>query len=317
MTLDRFTPLPVQPRAFHHFYRTPRQSWWRPLVALLAVLVGFVLIAALAGGVALFIDARTGRQGLEDINAVGVKVTPAFFIANNISLALLIPLSMLIQWAVFRQRPGWLSSLAGRLRWRWLGACLALIAPVYLALHSIVWAVDGLKGLAWGPDTLVMILGILLTTPFQAAGEEYGLRGLVNRSVGGWFSSERLALWLGMALSTALFVLAHGAGDVWLNAFYAVFGALACWLTYRTGGLEAAIALHVVNNMFSLATVPFSDFSGLFDRQAGAGGPAVLVEAPALLIAVGLMLWAAEKRGLPLRTAPAFAPPPVSLGPDD
>ena len=35
---------------------------------------------------------------------------------------------------------------------------------------------------------------VLLTTPLQSAGEEYGFRGLVQRSAGSWFRSTRVAL---------------------------------------------------------------------------------------------------------------------------
>lgn len=301
--------LPVEPRAYHHFYRTPRLRWWRPVLGILGVLAAFFLATLVASAVALAIDVAGGRQGVSDIQGGGLKVTPAIFIANNVSLALLIPISMLFQWWVFRQRPRWLSSVVGGVRWGWLGRCLALTAPVYVLSQLLTWLLGGVEDLRVGPDTLVMILGILLTTPFQSAGEEYGMRGFLNRAVGSWFRSERAAFVFGLLASSALFVVAHGAGDVWLNLWYGFFGVISAWLVYRTGGLEASIALHVVNNLVAMVTLPFTDFSKIFDRQAGAGGPEILFGLPALLIAVGLIEWSARRRGIVLRTAPGSGYP--------
>ncbi len=55
------------------------------------------------------------------------------------------------------------------------------------------------------------------------------------------------------ALVTAtLFALAHGAQDPWLFSDRLAFGLVASWLAWRTGGLEAPIALHAANNLVSL-----------------------------------------------------------------
>ena len=73
----------------------------------------------------------------------------------------------------------------------------------------------------------------------------------------------------GALVSSTVFMLLHGAGDVWLNVFYFTFAMIACFLTWWTGGLEASIAVHVVNNMTSLSLTPWQDLSGLFQREAG------------------------------------------------
>jgi membrane protease YdiL (CAAX protease family) len=114
-----------------------------------------------------------------------------------------------------------------------------------------------------------------------------------------------------LVVSTAItgvgFMLLHGAGDPWLNAFYLYFGVLACVLTWRTGGLEAAIALHVVNNLAGLAWVPFTGIEGLFDREAGVGDPAVLLQmAIVTLVAAGL-LWLGSRAKLTQSAGPGVA----------
>jgi membrane protease YdiL (CAAX protease family) len=141
-----------------------------------------------------------------------------------------------------------------------------------------------------------MIIVILLTTPLQCAGEEYGLRGLVNRLFGS-YGSSRVSFWIGAVVSSVAFMFLHAAQDIYLNAFYFSFGMISCWMAWRTGGLEAGIALHVVNNMVAMAVLPFSDFSGLFNRQAGSANPMdVLPLAAVMLASMGLVEWQVRRR---------------------
>lgn len=55
-------------------------------------------------------------------------------------------------------------------------------------------------------------------------------------------------------MTATLFALAHGGQDLWLFADRLMFGLAASWLVWRTGGLEAAIALHVANNLVALGS---------------------------------------------------------------
>ncbi len=59
-----------------------------------------------------------------------------------------------------------------------------------------------------------------------------------------------------------LFVLGHDY-DAWGLASVGVFAAVTTWLTWRTGGLEAAVALHAVNNTiaFALGAIGIADLN--------------------------------------------------------
>lgn len=63
-------------------------------------------------------------------------------------------------------------------------------------------------------------------------------------------------------ISLPLFVLGHNY-DAWGLASVGVFAAVTTWLTWRTDGLEAAVALHAVNNMlvFTLAAFGIADLN--------------------------------------------------------
>jgi len=285
--------LPVEPKAFHEFYRAPRFRWWKPLAAIGLFTLGVLLVGTVLTSIALAIDLSTGRLArLED--ALNGVMTPVMFLTNNVLLGLSIPAAVLTSWWVFGQRPRWLTSITGGFRWKLFGQ-FALIALVPLSISLIL---DGFDGLAWNQDSVFLIVAVLLTTPFQAAGEEYMVRGLLARSVGSWFNRRWLGFVVATVVSSVVFMLLHGAGDPWLNVFYFGFGVVASVITWRTGGLEAAIALHVVNNLIGEISLPFGGLAHLMDRQAGSAGPGVLIQAGMLLLVGGLVWWWAGRRKL-------------------
>ncbi|MFT3862498.1 lysostaphin resistance A-like protein [Micropruina sp.] len=108
------------------------------------------------------------------------------------------------------------------------------------------------------PRTLGLLAVGVLIIPLQAAGEEYLFRGLLMQAIGHWL---RAPVW-GLLLSVPLFVFGHSY-DAWGLASIGVFAAVATWLTWRTGGLEAAIAMHAVNNavVFVMAAFGMGDLN--------------------------------------------------------
>ena len=93
---------------------------------------------------------------------------------------------------------------------------------------------------------------ILLTTPLQSAGEEVGFRGYLTQAVASWSRRPLVGTVVAAAVTSVLFALAHGVQDPALFLDRLAFGVTASWLAWRTGGLEAPVALHVVNNLVAL-----------------------------------------------------------------
>ena len=293
------------PREYHEFYRTPRFRWWRPLLALGMFTGSWILVTMVFSIGAMAYELAVGNLDLDGLMQGELPATPMIFLANNLALAAAIPLAWAAHRAVFGQGIGWLSSIAGRFRWGLFGRFAALAVVCYLVLTAIEIAISGWpEDLAIRPETGFLLLSVLLTTPLQAAGEEVALRGLGARSIGSWFSGSRTGLVISTVITSVVFTLLHGAGDPWLNAFYFYFGVVACVLTWRTGGLEAAIALHVVNNLLSLAWVPFTGVDGLFDREAGAGSPLVLTHLAVVTIVAAGMWWMAAQAKLSKSASP-------------
>lgn len=299
------TALPVEERSYPFFYRTPRWRWWRPLVCLLATAFLSLLAMSIPGLIGMLADgadfgamARTGE----------FKIGPWGFVGNNVGLALCIPIALLMQWAFFGQRPKWLSSVVGGFRWGWFGKCLAVVLPLWAILTGVEYALTGLPpDIRVRPYTWIMVLAVIFTTPFQSAGEEYLMRGLEQRMVASYFKPETIGFVVATLVSSVTFMLLHGAGDPWLNLFYFCFGAVACWLGWKTGGLEASVAIHVVNNVLSEALLPFTDFSGMFNREKGVGDPSVLILVGVLVVAAAILTWLARPSNVAVRTAPGRA----------
>ncbi|HWD83594.1 MAG TPA: CPBP family intramembrane glutamate endopeptidase, partial [Kribbella sp.] len=102
---------------------------------------------------------------------------------TNLTLIILIPLSILVARLLNRQTPGLLSSVVGKLRWRplaWfslVAIALELLAFAVIQLGNVQLATGERHGGPAAPDVVGVIVITLLTSPIQAAGEEYYFRG--------------------------------------------------------------------------------------------------------------------------------------------
>ena len=311
--------LPVVATRYHGFWRTPRWALWKPLLGLAIGVGGYFALSLIMSIAALIIDAATGRVGIaehaEQLEQGG-GLTPSLFTLNNLSLAACI----LLAWAVgalHGQRPGWMSSVLGRFRWRWFFGCIGWLAPLWVIMSVVSSFLPGSAGdattLRVTKDTGVMIAAVLLTTPLQCVGEEFGFRGLLNRAVASFVPQSSkltsiISALLGGAVSSFAFMLAHSAQDPWLNVYYFCFGATACYLCYESGGLEASSAMHVVNNLSSMLFLPFTDFSRMFDRSAGTASPWILVQLVVVAAGALIITWRARRRGIVSSAAPAGQP---------
>lgn len=241
------------PRRYPQLLRTPRHRWWRPLLGLL------VAAAVLVAGGTLVVTVVTllaGGSLTEPSDEVLDADSPLGLLANNLVLAVLIPAAVLAYVVAHRARPGGLSSVLGRTRPGLLGRCLLLAFPLvalFLAAQFLVPPVGVGEIDPPATGTLVGLLAVVaLSTPLQAAAEEVGFRGYLTQAVGAWVARPAVAAVLAAAVSALLFALAHGTQNPSLFADRLAFGLVASWLVWRTGGLEAAVALHVANNVASL-----------------------------------------------------------------
>lgn len=290
---------PPDPLPYHRLaLRTDRPRWWRP-VAVLAV--GVVLFVAgailLAGPLALLGEAVPHLEGRIDDVLDGDMSDPLSATYLLLVVALMLPAALLAVRLAGRRSPGTLSSVTGRLRWRLLAHCLGAALVLMLAAMLVMTTLeDGWSDLAITDRTLPFLALAVLLVPVQAAAEEYAFRGLLMQTVGAWLRHPAFAI----VLPVALFTLGHDYDALGLIDV-SVFGLAVGWLTWRTGGLEAAIGLHVATNgvLFAFGGL------GLVDLAATEG---TLGGLAASLTVTGLFTWLVRDWA----DAPSYAPSYVS-----
>jgi membrane protease YdiL (CAAX protease family) len=223
--------------------------WWRLPASAVALVLTFAAASLATGGLVAVVSAVAGVD-------VRTEDGPIALLAVNLVLAGGIVASFAAVRLGFGRPGGRVSSVAGRLRWKWLLRCLAActaVTVVAVVVHRGAAVATGGSGSAGTsshePQWLALLAITLLTTPLQCAGEEYVFRGWLPQVFGAVVSNATVSLLLGGAVSTVLFTLLHGEQNPWLFAHRFAFGALAYGLVWSTGGLEAGIALHVVNNV--------------------------------------------------------------------
>ena len=156
------------------------------------------------------------------------------------------------------------------------------------------------------PTIRNFMLVVLFLTPLQAAAEEYAFRGYLTQAFGGLFRSPVLAV----GASSLLFALAHGAQDppIFFDRF--AFGLVAGTLVVLTGGLEAGIAMHVLNNWLAFGiALAFGDMSSTLNPTGGTWWsiPVTLTQSVTYLL---LAWWVARRMGLATRSDPVVLAAP-------
>lgn len=290
----------IEPDYHHGLYREGLRRW-RGIVAVVVLLAAYLAVSLALSLAAMMADVALGNSSMEAIRSGSTQVTPLLLLAVNLTAVALIPVSMLLQRWLFGVRAGFLSSIRGMFRWRVLGKAAVLVVPLWLVYVGVSMMI-GIPGqpTSYALDVSIpLLLVVVLTTWAQAAGEEYGFRGMITRSVGSWFASSRTAFTVATVVANLLFMVVHFASDPWLIGYYFVFGVSLSVVTWRTGGLEGSVLVHAANNV--LLFIPVALFMGGqldMDRSAGVGGPFMLLPMGMMVGVATLLSWQAHRRQL-------------------
>jgi membrane protease YdiL (CAAX protease family) len=248
------TPSPAAPTPYHRMAYEPGRRWWLPIVASVTLVVVAVLLQNIVVLAALFLD---------DVTDV---IDEAFFpqILSYAVIGAILP-AIFIAARVWRRHGGEISSVAGRIRWKWLLLCAALAVlafPLNAAIVTLLTSTTDPASLevtptdppaAGGPTTaatFATIALLLVLVPVQAATEEYLTRGWIVQLFGAYLRTP----WVGVGVGALVFVLLHGESTIAGYGSLLIFALVLGWLVVRTGGLEAGIAFHAVWNV-TLAVV--------------------------------------------------------------
>ncbi|MEV5434127.1 type II CAAX endopeptidase family protein [Streptomyces sp. NPDC052701] len=299
--------------AYHRMGRsTGRHRWWRPVLGSVLFFPTWLVLVLLLYAFSYAIGTAAGYPELSD---GGVDLGPLRNTALDLTyIAIALPLILLfVRWTE-RRPAGTLSSVTGRLRGRWLAWCLlAGLLPVTLLTLTAILLPDNSsatgESASWvGWRSFLISLAVLaLFVPLQAAAEEYIFRGWLTQAAGAFLRSP----WLAVLPQAALFATAHGWGTTWGFLDLLVFGLVAGWLTIRTGGLEAAITLHVLNNMLAFG-VSAAAVDGLSSEDTAADAPWQLALADmATVLLYAVIILRMTRRHHPQRLMPPAATTPA------
>jgi len=295
---------------YHELHRVGRPGIWRSLLgSVLLLLLVFVLVPLVAGLAAFALLLAAGRTTTEAAATLDVtaEATPTGLALLNVVIAAAIPATWAVTWWLHRLKPRWVSSVAPRIRWRYLLACLGVSVVALLASLGVGLLLPLAPGEApvgevneFTARTRDFLLVILLLTPLQAAGEEYLFRGYLTQAFGSLVWSRRVSQALAVLGPALIFALFHGLSQdvpVFFDRF--AFGVVAGILVIRTGGLEAGIAMHVLNNFlaFGLA-LAFGDLTSALNATGGSSWWMILTTLTQSLVYLGLASWVARSMGL-------------------
>ncbi|MFF6875388.1 CPBP family intramembrane glutamic endopeptidase [Streptomyces sp. NPDC012474] len=310
------TPYPTAPppdpngHPYHRLDRaTGRHRWWRAWVGtLLLAFTYFVSILVLFGvshGLGTALGAPVLPDGGADLGPLGNTAM------DLVSIAIALPLVLLATLWPARRPVGTVTSVTGRLRTGWLGWCLAagLLSVLLLTVTGFLLPGDSGESDTWvGLRSFLVALAVLaVLVPLQAAAEEYLFRGWLLQAAGAFVRSP----WLAVIPQAVLFAAAHGWGTRWGFLGLLVNGLVAGLLTIRTGGLEAAIALHVLNNLLAFG-VSAALVGGLSSDETAADAPWPLALAAIAtdLLYAAIVLWLARRHEPQRLSAPSTPPAP-------
>lgn len=293
MTAAGWSPQPPENPAstdFLHTLSRPRGARWRLIVVLVAVVAGLVVLPVV---VLVAAEGASRLGGGHYQLALSDGVSAVDMLVVNLGLAGLIGWAALLVRLLYGVHPRWLSSTRPGMRWGWLLRCVLIATVVWsLLLVAGTWGAIAVRKAPLDVGVVAFLVVVLLTTPLQAAGEEYLFRGLLLQALG----AARLPLAVCCGLNGMLFAAAHLQFDAQLFADRALLGAVLAFLVVKTSGLEAAIAIHTVYNLASLIPAGLrARVDETLDPQ-GVNWLPVIVHAVMLAIVVPWVLAAARRR---------------------
>ncbi|MBF0689038.1 MAG: CPBP family intramembrane metalloprotease [Cellulomonas sp.] len=295
--------------AYHRLGRTrPGSRWWRPLLVGVVALALYVVMLAVGSVLTMVAAVASGPDGLQTLAGLDVLDLrdPLAFALGMLTIIAMLPAVLVATWLLGARPVGLLASVTGRVRWGWAARCLALSVALTVVVQTIAVVRAVAEGSPWQPRvddaTWPLLVLVVLLVPAQCVAEEVVFRGYLVQTVGAWLRHPAFAI----VLPVPLFVLGHTYVNLAM-VDTAVWALAMGWLVWRTGGLEAAAAAHVVNNVlvFGLGSVGLADLD-LVDIPLD-----VLAESTvATLVYVGLVEVLVRRTGVAdLRLVTAPAPP--------
>ena len=223
-------------------------SMLQGMMGIVAAFAGFVLFVPVISE--FVIQAGAWIRKPDDLGlyqkAARAYELPEGLLAGHLGLAFLTVVALVMARAFHGRAPRWTFSVQPGMRWRYL-LIMFLVAAVLL--NGMLWLSftwEGMPEFHSGQELWPVFLAVvLISSPLQALAEEVFFRGYLLQAMG----SMTGRVWMGIVGSSLLFALLHGAQNPALFVHRFAFGLVSGWLVLKTGGLEASIGAHIVNNL--------------------------------------------------------------------
>ena len=242
-------------RIAYDYAKFPRNftsyRWFKPLlVALLAFVFYLVMVFALVAVVCIWTgDPNYPSTIAEGYDGMDVYTGPGALFELG-TIALVLP-ALALAGLVVRDRPfSSYSTSRGGWNWKTFGWCLLVafvIMAIDLVIECMLFPTD--EGDRIVRFTAVGTVLCIVLVPLQCIAEEYVFRGFILQTVGAWTRLPAVAI----VVSAVAFAAGHpynlyGVIAVLLN------GIIWGFISWKSKGLEASCALHIVNNLLAFFT---------------------------------------------------------------
>lgn len=302
--------------AFHRMFALS------PKLSGLRLFFSFLLIILFMGIFMTLVDLVGKATGLGN-TLLADSITPSMTLYSFISTLFsgIIPL-LLAMWLVGLPLKT-LLSVQGRIRWGWFGMMLLVAFAIRVIFFGPLVLAEVISG-----DTLIkidpnymtasgVIIGIIIffiAVPLQCLSEELFCRGYLLQLCGAYIKTPVV----GIIISALLFGAIH-LYTGWSSAAIIFMGLVTAFLAWRTGGIEAPLALHCAKNC--IAFVMALSTNSQVSQSGNAGWGILAAEIVIDMIFVGiveLLMRRRAKKGNPLTRTVEVEPrfPNVEGDPD-
>lgn len=214
-------------------------GWGKVILGLALLLVGCGVVVVVVGS-ALAMVTATGEASPGPVVAVLQMAVIGLWALVVVAVARLL----------WKMRAGDLVSWVPGVRWGLLGKA-SLVSVVGLGVNWVGLLLVAGKPLVV-PDGVMIgafVLALLLI-PIQALAEELLFRAFGPQLILGKMGFTTLRFAVVSLIYSLLFASAHGASSLSIWVVFVILGGILAYLVYKTGGIEAAVALHALNNVF-------------------------------------------------------------------
>ncbi|MDO4400401.1 MAG: CPBP family intramembrane metalloprotease [Coriobacteriia bacterium] len=220
--------------------------WWKPLIVGLLTFVfmivfqmGVILAAALAANDPSMLDGvSTSYDTMNPFTGPGA-------LGELGSVAAMLP-ALALAVLIVRDRPfSSLSSSRGGWNWKAFAKCIGIAIPIYLIampIEILVFPSGSADGIV--RFTLIGFIVCTIITPLQCVAEEYVFRGFILQTVGSWTKLPAV----GIVVAAIAFAAGHPYNTIGVVSIL-INGLIWGYVVWKTKGLEASSAIHIVNNL--------------------------------------------------------------------